>query len=290
MRRYLLQAGRGARALGLLLRDVGLRIGAARVSDAAATMSYYALFSLFPLLLILVAVGGYLLERGQAYDLVVAIAGTVFPASRSLIESTIERVIQLRGPVGLLGGLTLLWSASGFFSSLTYNVERAWPLASTRSVVQRRLVALAMVVTLALLMIASILANAFLEVLPSDPLIGRASAFGMPLWEGISNLMPWLLTFLMYLSLYRWLPNTRVTWRGAAWGAGVATVLWQGAGSAFLWYLESGLVHYELVYGSLGALVVLMLWIYIGSWLTLAGAHLSAAISQYGEGSGNRSN
>jgi membrane protein len=282
MRRYLSQAGRAVRRLALLVREVALRIGAARASDAAATMSYYALFSLFPLLLVLVAVGGYLLESETAYDLVVAIAGSVFPASRSLIEGTIERVIQLRGPVGLLGGLTLVWSASGFFSSLTYNIERAWPLASSRSILQRRLVALAMVVTLALLMIASILANALLEVLPRDPLIGRASALGIPLWEGVSSLMPWLLTFLMYLSLYRWLPNTRVTWRGAAWGAGVATVLWQAAGAVFLWYLESGLVHYELVYGSLGALVVLMLWIYISCWLTLAGAHLSAAISQRG--------
>jgi len=80
--------------------------------------------------------------------------------------------------------------------------------------------------------------------------------------------------------MYRWLPNARVPWEGALWGAAVATGLWQLAGSGFLWYLGSGLARYELVYGSIGAVVVLLLWIYLAGWVTLAGAHLSAAIGQ----------
>jgi membrane protein len=267
-----------------LARDVGRRIAVARVSQAAAAMSYFALFSLFPLLLVLVAAGGYVLASEEAYRLVVDLVSGAFPASVALIETNVQRVIRLRGPVGILSLLTLVWSASSFFFSLTTNVERAWPQASNRSIAQRRLVAIGMVVSLAGLMAASLLANALLAALPEAPYIGDLSVFGASVWGGISQFMPWILTFLMYLSLYRWIPSATVTWRAAMWGAGLATVLWHLAGTAFVLYLGSGLARYELVYGSLGALVVLMLWIYITCWLTLAGAHLSAAISQRGRG------
>ena len=76
------------------------------------------------------------------------------------------------------------------------------------------------------------------------------------------------------------MPNTTVAWSEAAWGAAVAVVAWEGAKRGFAWYVSSDLVHYRLVYGSLGAVVALLLWIYLSSWLVLFGAHLSAAIAR----------
>lgn len=272
---------RGA-AIGMweLGKDVVRRLARARASEAAATMAYYALLSLFPLLLVLVVAGSFVLESDRAFHLVVDTVGNVLPGSRTLIEENVQRVIKLRGPVGLLGLITLIWSASSFFSLLSHNIEQAWVAVSPRSVVHRRLVALAMVVGLALLMVLSLLANAVLEGVRQGAPAGGEGTSGLGIWTTLSSAVPWLLTFLMFLSLYRWLPSPRVSWRGAAWGAGVATALWQLAGRGFVWYLESGLARYELVYGSIGAVVVLMLWIYVAGWVTLAGAHLSAAIGQ----------
>jgi len=88
-----------------------------------------------------------------------------------------------------------------------------------------------------------------------------------------------LFAFLTFLSLYRWIPNTKVEWKGVLWGAGVAAILWQIAASVFAWYMGSGFARYEWVYGSLGAVGVLMLWIYLSSWITLGGAHLRTVIS-----------
>ncbi|OGO12846.1 MAG: hypothetical protein A2Z66_05350 [Chloroflexi bacterium RBG_13_66_10] len=275
-------AGRGAAGLWSLSKDVVRRLTVARVSEAAATMAYYALFSLFPLLVVLVVAGSFVLEGEQAFDAVVGTVGQLLPGSRGLIEENVHQVIRLRGPVGLLGTVTLLWSASTFFSLLSNNIERAWPDGTTRSYLHRRLLALAIVVGLALLLILSLVANAALENLPPADFVGGLAALGRPLWSSISQFLPWVLTFLMFLSLYRWMPNTRVPWRGAFWGAGAVTMLWLLAGDAFVWYLGSGLARYELVYGSIGAVVVLMLWIYFTSFVTLAGAHLSAAISQRG--------
>jgi membrane protein len=84
----------------------------------------------------------------------------------------------------------------------------------------------------------------------------------------------------MFLSLYRWVPNTKVGWSGPLVGAFLAAFAWEVAASVFAWYLGSGLVQYELIYGSLGTVVALMLWIYIGSLITLFGAHLGAAVEQ----------
>jgi membrane protein len=243
-------------------------------------MAYYALFSLFPLLVVMVVAASFVLEGERAFHVVVDSVGGAFPGSRELIEGNVEQVIRLRGPVGFLGLLTLLWSASSFFSVLTDSIERAWPDGSARSAIHRRLLALAIVAGLALLLVLSLLANAALENLPRSSFVGGLAAFGRPLWSALSSVLPWAIAFLMFLSLYRWMPNTRVAWRGALWGAGVVTVLWLMAGQAFVWYLGSGLARYELVYGSIGAVIVLMLWIYVTSWVTLAGAHLTAAICQ----------
>jgi membrane protein len=59
----------------------------------------------------------------------------------------------------------------------------------------------------------------------------------------------------------------------------LASLAWELAKQAFAWYLSSGFAKYDLVYGSLGAVVALMFWIYIGSWIVFFGAHLSAVIA-----------
>jgi membrane protein len=99
------------------------------------------------------------------------------------------------------------------------------------------------------------------------------------LWEVVSRLIPWLFTFLLFFGLYLWVPNVEVERRAALWGAVAAAIAWEVVKNGFVLYLGSGLVKYELVYGSLGAVVALMLWIYLGGWITLFGAHLSAAIA-----------
>ncbi|HKJ39496.1 MAG TPA: YhjD/YihY/BrkB family envelope integrity protein, partial [Anaerolineales bacterium] len=78
--------------------------------------------------------------------------------------------------------------------------------------------------------------------------------------------------------LYRWAPATNVRWSATFWGALAASVLWRAATAGFGWYVSSGLGRYQLVYGSLGAIVALLFLIYIVSSITLFGAHLSAAI------------
>jgi len=266
-----------------ILKDTIQRFGDARASQAAAGMAYYALFSLFPLLLFLVAAGSFVLESEQAYQQAVGLVTEAAPISQELIESNFQQVLRLRGPVGIVGLIGSLWSASGFFTTLAYQINRAWPEADSRHFLERRLVALGMVGSLAGLLALSLISSAVLDLLPrlQVPLWGGVSVYETPLWAVLSNVVPWLFTVFLFLGLYLWVPNTPVKGSAAFGSALVAAAAWEVASNAFAWYLGSGLARYKVVYGSLGAVVALMLWIYISSWIILFGAHLSAAMAQH---------
>jgi membrane protein len=253
----------------------------ARAQDAAASIAYYSLFSFFPLLLSLVAVGSFLLESQRAYDLVVETVTRALPTSRSLIEDNVQNVLDKRGAVGIVGLVGLLWSATRAFMAIAVHVNRAWTGAEPRGTLERRLVALGMVGTLAGLLLLSLLVTTAFRLLPrwEIPILDALSAYEKAVWRLVSELVPWLIAFLVFLALYRWVPSVQVKWSAALWGAVIAASAWEVAKIGFAWYVSSGLVRYDLVYGSLGTVVALMLWIYVSSWIALFGAHVSAAVA-----------
>jgi membrane protein len=275
-----LSAGR----LGIV-KDAIDSFSEARGSEAAAGMAYYAVFSLFPLLLALVAIGSLVLDRQQIMDQVISLVSQAFPVGRGLIEQNLQQVIQLRGAVGLISLVGAVWSATGVFTVLSRNINRAWTDAEPRNLLESRLVALGMVSVLVFLLGLSMASTAAFNVLSQlqVPLGGGVSIYQTPLWTIGSTLVPWLFVFLLFLSLYRWVPNEHVPWSAAFWAALVVAAAWQIGARAFAWYVGSGLARYQLVYGSLGAIVALMAWIYLGSWLTFFGAHLGAALTRHQE-------
>ena len=158
----------------------------------------------------------------------------------------------------------------------------AWSEAEPRGFLKNRLMALGMVAALTALLTLSLASTTVLDVLPRFRvrLWGGVSVYQTALWAVSSDVVPGLFTLLVFLVLYRWVPSAKVRWSHAFWGSLVAALLWEIATNAFVWYLGSGLVQYELVYGSLGAVVALLFWIYIGGLTTLFGAHVSAAIAR----------
>ena len=272
-------------ALGIVAEAVH-HFGDVRASQATASIAYYAVFSLFPLLIVLISAGSYVLERDQVQQRVLDLAARAFPVAQPLIERNIQRVLELRGTIGVVALIGLLWSGTGVLTVLAHNINLAWPEAKIRNFLERRLVALGMVGGLAVLLALSSIARTVLDVLArlSVPLGGGLTIYETPLWTILSGVIPRLFAFLALLGLYKWVPNTTVRWWAAFWGALVAMLAGEIATRGFTWYLSSGIVQYELVYGSLGAIVALMLWIYIGGWITLFGAHLSAAVARRGDG------
>jgi membrane protein len=265
-----------------LLKGVMQSFGQARGSESAAAMAYYAIFSLFPLLLFLVAAGSAILERQHIFNQVISLITEAIPVSQQLIENNVQQVLNNRGTVGVVSLAGALWSGSSIFSNLTRAVNRAWPSAAPRNLLERRLVGLLMVGVFGVLLIASLLTRTLAGLLPRlhIPLWNSLTAYDSFLWTSLSALLPWLLSLLLFVALYRWLPHTPVPWKAALITAVTVALGWEAVSRGFAWYLHSGLASYELVYGSLGAVIALLFWAYLSSWLVLFGAHLAAALGK----------
>jgi membrane protein len=202
------------------------------------------------------------------------------PITLDLIINNLREVLDARGAVGLISLLTFLWSASAFFTNLAYNINLAWPDAPRRSFLRRRLVGLGMIMGLLGLLILSLVLDWITGLIPILN-IENGSPPNLILWTLLSNLGSWLTIFLLFLALYRWAPVANVHWTANFWGALTSSILWRIATAGFGWYLQSGLGRYQLVYGSLGAIVAFLFLIYILSIIMLFGAHLSSAIDRW---------
>ena len=249
-----------------------------RGAEGAASIAFFTLFSLFPLLLVLVSIGGYVLESQDVRQQLLQFIRLTFPISSSVIIDNILAVLEERNTIGLLGLIGLAWSASGLLSAMITNLDRAWPTAKPRSFIEYRLVALGILAALSLLLAISTFANAILNLLFKLDLPWIPDE---PFWNLVSAIFPFLLVFFVFLALYQLLPNTYVSWRAAFWAALVASIGWELTTNAFSWYLHSGMAQYNLVYGSLGAIVALLFWIYLIWLIIVFCAHLSAAIMHH---------
>lgn len=266
-----------------VLQDTFQHFDRARAGEAAASIAFYAFFSLFPLLLAIIVAGSVVLQSEQVQAWVLRLVAEAIPVAQSLIERNIETVLRLRGTVGIVALMGLLWSGSGALTVLVRNINLAWMNAQPRSFVAVRLLALRMVAALVALLVLASVSNTVLNMLArlSIPLWERLPLDGSSIWAALLSSIPRLLIFLALWGLYWWVPNTKVRWSDAFWGALVVTLAGEVVTNGFTWYLSSGLVHYELIYGSLGTVVALMLWIYIQTLVILFGAHLSAAVGRH---------
>jgi len=252
------------------------RINEERASEAAASMAYYGFFSLFPLLLVAVVVVSTVLENTLSEEQVLDVLIQAIPFSGDLIAENIQQVLKARSSVGLIGLVGLTWSALGAFTVLMRNINRAWPNTKARNIIKMRLMALAMLAAMITGLISLFIFNTVTRFLPQD--INEAAEKASSS-QSFTQVMIGLLLFASLLILYWWLPRTKVRWKEAAWGAMIGSIGISIVTTGFTWFLESGLSNYNLVYGSLGAIVALLFWIYMLSLIIFSGAHLSAGIA-----------
>lgn len=246
--------------------------------DRAAIISYYALFSIFPLILGLIAIAAFLLEETTVQAQILEAVSQVFPGSGDLVSSNIDEVVALRGSVGVVSILSLLWSGTSVFSAIRRSLNQAWGIDRERPLVEQKLLELAMIGIVGLLFVASVASTAFFnlvwQLLP--PSLHLVEGFGK---NALAGLLPLLFSFAIFVILYRFMPNTKVTF-GDIWpGALLATVLFEAAKSLFTWYLAH-FANYSLVYGTLGTVIAFLFWAYISAVVLLLGAELAVEYSQ----------
>lgn len=248
-----------------------------QAAQASAGLAYYTFFSIFPLMLVFIAAGSYFVDSHQVFNTVTQFVQQALPISRQVINENLEEILKQRGTAGIVSLLILLWSASGMFTNLAYNINLAWPRATRRNFLQNRLVGFWMILGLILLIALSLILSWLTARLPFIRPASTSPA-DLLLLRIVSAFGSWLMIFLAFLMLYHGIPTLRVGWRPTLWGALIASLAWKAVTAGFGWYLGSRFGQYQLVYGSLGAIVAFLFLIYVISLITLFGAHLSAAI------------
>lgn len=252
---------------------------AVRAPHAAAGVAFYAIFSLFPLILVIIAIGSYFVDPDEVFRLVTGLVSEYIPTAMQLINANLSQMFHAREAFGIVALLTLLWAASSVFTSLAYNINLAWTDARRRHFLHKRLVGLVMTVAICLMLVLFMGVNWVmgLEIVLNAI---NGSQIIKSLWGQFSTVASWLTIFLLLFTLYRLSPGSRSRWKAIFWGALVATVAWKATTAIFSWYLMTLVDSYRLIYGSLGAIVAFLLLVYILAFIALFGAHLSAAIDR----------
>ena len=247
--------------------------------DRAASLSYYFLFALFPALLFLTAILG-LLPVPRLMDHLLGYIARVLPAdATSLLTKTLGEVIKgARGSLVSLGVLGALWGASSGMVSISNALNVAFEVRDTRTWWRHRLEAIGLTVWFSLLTIVALLLFVFGER------IGDAVAQ----WLGVGaaftrtwNLARWpaltLCALIGIMLVYQLAPASRQHWRRITPGASFALAGWLLASYALRLYVTY-VGNYNATYGSIGGVILLMLWFYLSSLALLVGAEINSQI------------
>jgi membrane protein len=265
-----------------LARRVWREIYEGDLLTRAAALAYYFLFSLFPLLLFLLSMLGYFAERGTELrrDLFGYLARLVPRSAWDLVQKTLDEVTKNAGTGKIsFGLLAALWVASSGIAAIGEALNAAYGVKESRPWWRVRL--LAMGLTLA---IAAIVIGALLLVLFSGQ-IGEylAQRFGWgDLFLLLWHLLQWPIVIacmlLSFALIYYFTPDLKEQkWYWITPGSVTAVILWLAVSYILRWYLRF-FDRFSVTYGSLGALIVLMLWFYLTGAAILIGGRLNAEI------------
>jgi membrane protein len=246
----------------------------------ASSIAYFALLSLFPTLLLLMSVLGLVTSSDADREAVLRFVLRYFPRQFEFVTAQLDAFRQSSVPLGIAGSVLVLWAALGVFGAVTTAVNHAWGVERQRSFFQHKLISFLMLVAAGLLMLVALaLVSAhgivrsswFAVVLDQVPVL---AVFG-------SLVVRWATTglFIVVVGLvFYFVPNTTVRFRDVWFGAVVTGLLWRAALWGFGWYVRD-LSRFS-VHGSVAAVVVFLLWVYVSAVILLYGAEVTAAYSR----------
>ena len=263
------------------------------VLGRAAQLSYYFLLALFPLLLFLITLFGYMAGAGSSLrQKLITYLGNVMPYSAfQLVVATIDQITNARGGGKLwLGLLAALWAASSGVNALAQALNSAYDVPETRSWWKVRLISIALTVAIAVLIISALLLvlyggrlGQFLATLVDEGYVFTA------VWKILQWPIALAFVFVAFALIYRFAPNVGARRRGKRlptddlrrrWlspGVLVAVTLWLLVSLGFRLYLHF-FNSYSATYGSLGAVIILMLWFYLTGTAILLGGEINCEL------------
>ena len=267
---------------------IGRFVGGLRehdVSGLSAEMAYRFLFAVFPFSLFVAALGatvaGWLRIDDPAGQIVAALGDNLPAELATAIRAELERLLTTaRTDLVLIGAVAALWAATGGTNALTKGIHRAYEVEEQRPFVLRYAIAVGLTILGAIGMIA-----AFVTIIGGAMVTEElASTFGLQqqAWVVLQwlRLPAVLIVLIIAVSiLYRYASSVVVPWRWIVVGATVFAVGWLLATIALAFY-ATNVADYGATYGSLGGVIVLMLWFYVTAAMLVIGAEVTAILAR----------
>jgi len=251
------------------------------LTTAAAAVSYFSMLALFPTLLVLFTLGNQLIGPETVEKYVIGQALAYLPGAQTFVRKNLESISSISTGIVVSCLVVILWAASWMFTVIEKALNRIWG-TYPRSFLHGRAVNIAVMSLVWALLASSALFTAFITALRSAadriplrvaPWLTALSGYA---WQIVFVLASLAVTVILFAVLYKLLPNTKVSIMEALPGAVLAGVFWEGAKFGFAFLLPY--FHYDLLYGSIGAGVALLTWVYLSSVIMLFGAQFTALL------------
>ncbi|WP_419954137.1 YihY/virulence factor BrkB family protein [Neobacillus niacini] len=262
-----------------LLRLLWHRIEEDDIPGLSAQLAYFFLLSLFPLLIFIFTLLPYLPIPYP--DILGSIREFAPPQTMDLIEKNVNHVMNNRNG-GLLsfGIIGTIWSASNGIHALVRAFNKAYDVKESRSFIVSRGMAVLMTAGMIFVFIVAVL----LPIFGREIGIFLFSYLGfkmefLRIWEMLRLVVSALILFLIFTGLYWIAPNVKLRCKSAFPGAGFATVGWILSSYGLSFYV-SKFNNFSLTYGSIGAIIVLLIWLYISGFIIIIGGEINAFYSE----------
>lgn len=278
LRRAAERVGSEARLTGLAVWRGFLGIYNSNDLTFASSIAYYALLSLFPFFLLAFSILGSLTANEAERADILGFVLRYFPRQFEFVTTQLDALQQARLRLGVAGSLLMIWAAMGVFSAITSAVNHAWGVEKQPNYFKHKLIAFLMLVAASLLLLGGLLLVSAVNVVEAHwftAVVIRAPGLSLLRHFAVNWATTGLFIAVVGLIFY-FVPNAKVRFRDVWVGAILTGLLWRGALFGFSWYVRD-MSRYRNVHGSIAAVVVFLVWVYISAVLLLFGVEITAA-------------
>jgi membrane protein len=251
----------------------------------AASIAYYSLLSLFPFFLLAFTLLGRAAADPKDRTAVLEFVLQYFPSQFDFITKQLDAFSSAVATVGVAGTIALVWGALGVFGAISTAVNYAWGVEKQRSFWKHKLFSFVMLLVAGLILLVALLLISAAQVVGASWFAGVLARFpGLAVLRGFTVRHATTLLFILVVGLiYYFVPNAKVRFRDVWIGAFITGLLWKGALEGFSWYMRD-MSRFTRVNGSIAAVVVFLVWVYIQAVILLYGVEFTAAYARLRRG------
>ena len=251
--------------------------------NMAAATAFFAILSTIPLIFVVVSTVGFFFEGAEQILETASVAtDAAFPSLSEVIQREVSAVVRRKGLIGGVGLIIMFWSSTLIFSSIEFSFNRIFNIEERRSFIRSKIISMGLVISGVIALSASVLLTTVAKIAKStfhfvDGTV-VADFFSSSIF--VQYLLPVLILTFIFTVMYSVLSRQHLNVKEAFAGGFICALLFEGAKYIFSWYIAN-LSSHSIIYGSLGAIVVVILWFFYAAIIMLFCAELMASFKRF---------